>query len=142
MESIIFNKNNIINTLDKGIESKIYSYNDNGDIVALKFFNGEIDLSTSKIDVSENILNNKRKKIEFIHNSTLFDKETKPLKNVYDNDGKYLGYTMAKENLKNDSLFYSKSIKIKHLKELLKRLKEYNNNGIYYGDFNERNILE
>ena len=163
MEKIIFNKENLIKGFNYGIESELYLYNDNGEIVVLKKFKDkydlrskvqkardEIDLKSGRkkesdlkgvIPFTDEIRENKIKKLEIIHDNDLFKDEVQVKKLVYDENGTFIGYTMKYEELKSADMNTRKKYKIMQLKKLKERVIEFNKNGIYYGDFNERNLL-
>lgn len=140
MKSIQIDKNRILKKFDKGIESVIYYYDDNGSIVLLKYFNDEIKTDEIIIPITKETLLNKEKKIEIIKSSPLFKNEVKLLDKAYEQDN-FKGYTLEKSEHGASSCFQKTKVKIKILKELRNKIEMFNQNGIFLGDIHEGNIL-
>lgn len=152
MQKIIFNKNNIIKLFNYGIESEVFLYYDNDKVVALKLFNKYFELRSNEdkilnknqdllSPITNEILENKRKKLELIYNNDLFKDEVQIKKLVFDKNDNFIGYTMKFENLKTSNNCMKKKYKIEQLKKLKEKIIKLNENGIYYGDFNKKNLL-
>lgn len=140
MNTTEFNKDKIIKSFDKGVESTLYYYNQDGKIVLLKCFNDEIKLSDKTIKIDNKVLKNKEKKIEIISSSPLFKDEVTILDKVYEN-GKFKAYTLEKSKLSETDCFINRKKKIKILKLLREKIEMLNSNGIFLGDIQTRNIL-
>ena len=142
MNKIIYNKNNIIKEYTEGIESHIYYYNNNGNIVFFKCFKNEIQIDKDEtILITDDVLENKRKKIEIIKDSSCFSDEVDILDLVYDKDGRFIGYTMKIDSLTTAKDISKRKVKIDILKQLKDKVLKFNENNIYIGDFNHNNIL-
>ena len=127
-------KNN--NKLKKayGKESELYSYDDNGQKVALKIFNTE----------NPTILEKKEKKIILLNKINFSDNILKPIKTVSLNDY-VIGYTeeliwphKTFEDIKNGTRKKTKINYLLQAKDLIEELKNYN---IIYGDIHSFNFL-
>ncbi len=143
MKKINFDKGKVIKVFNKtGVESTIYLYELDGKIVLLKRFKDEIKFHDRVIITSENILENKEKKIELIENKMCLKDEVKILASAYE-DGKFIGYFMEFDDsyLKTVDQFLKRKNKIKILKQLRKKIEEFNSNNIFIGDMKLDNIL-
>lgn len=141
MKKIKFDKNNIIKVYTEGMESIIYYYRYKTKIVFLKHFKRELDFGDHKEIVSDEILNNKKRKIELIPEIDEFNNEIEILDLVYDERNNFIGYTMKIDELKTADKISNKKIKIEILKQLREKVEMFNENDIYIGDFNPKNII-
>lgn len=140
MKKINFNKKNILKVYREGMESTIYYYKSNSEIVFLKLFKNQIDFRDYKIERTNDVFDNKRKKIELIYESDYLKDEVEPLELVFDNE-KFIGYTIKIDYLKTADDITSRKNKISILKQLKEKIELFNENGIYIGDINPKNIL-
>lgn len=141
MKKIKFDKNNIISMYTTGMESIIYYYRCGLDIVFLKYFKKELQFSNHKKIVNNETLNNKRRKIELIPEIKEFRDEIQILDLVYDENDNFIGYTMKIDELKTANKISNKKLKIEILKQLKQKVEMFNENDIYIGDFNPKNIV-
>lgn len=141
MKKIIFNSNNIKGKYGNGIEGDIFYYKRNNEIVFLKLLKRNIEFNDEVKIISDEIMENKRKKLEFISESPLFSDEIKLYDLVYDENDNFIGYTMKIDSLKTSYDINSTKRKIEVLKLLREKVEHYNKNNIYIGDFNQKNIL-
>ena len=86
-------------------------------------------------------LENKRKKLEIISKSPILKEEINIYDLVYDKNDNFIGYTMKIEKLKTAYDIKNINTKIKILKIIRKKLELFNENDIYIGDFNPKNII-
>lgn len=140
MDKINFNENNIIEVFNEGMESVLYYYRVNNDIILLKKFKTKLDFKEYIVDVPKSTLDNKRKKIELINERDYLVDEVKPLNLVYDKD-EFIGYTISIDSIKTANEINSKRKKIYILKQLKDKIEKYNECGIYIGDISANNIL-
>ncbi len=140
MEIIEFNKNNIMGVLSSGIESIVYFYKVNDEIILLKLFRNEIKYEDHVINIDESVLENKRKKIVLINNDPLFKDEVKTNHLVVSN-GKFVGYTEEPYGIGCLSYFDKRKDKVEILKKLKEKIINFNKNNIYIGDFKLENFL-
>ena len=154
------NKEYIFN--DNGVESIIFYY-DYDKIKLLKYYrNDEInktqtirDLSNSMIETPRKVISfpienlpNKEKKIKLIEEKKSLIDEVKILGPAYENE-EFKGYIMIREFLKYldylpknfKDIFTIKRKKIAYLKLIREKIEKLNDDGIFIGDFNEKNFL-
>lgn len=141
MKKIIFNEKNIIKKYKEGMESTIYFYRDQNEIIFLKLFKREIKYGDYIVPVSDKILLNKKLKIELIPEFSEFSDEIQILKLVYDEKDNFIGYTMKIDEFKTAKDISRRNLKIDVLKQLRKKMEMFNENDIYIGDFNPSNII-
>lgn len=139
MGKILYNKNNIVEYYKSGMESNLFLYNNDNRIVLFKKFK-ETFMSYKKRDNLEEYLKLKEKKVKYILNSPLFKDEVKIIDLVYDRN-LFIGYTMNLEKDYSINLVRDNNKKIKILKELKEKIIKLNNNNIFIGDFNPKNVL-
>lgn len=120
-----FKEENIINKIGEGIESEVYLYNDNGNIVVFKKF----------------FKNNTNKEIKLIilKNEEVLKNDIKILNRMY-YMGKFIGFTSVYEPYEPVSSFDKKKDKLIVLKALQEKYEELNKRNIYIGDFNSNNF--
>lgn len=143
MDKINYSRDNIIDLIDVGTEAYIYLYRDNkGREVAFKKFKDKYIISNETFLIPERVLRNKEKKLEILSKEECMKDEIKLLDLVYDNDGKFLGFTSVYEPC-NSFLDYGlsrKKVKLNLLMQLKEKIIELNKNGIYIGDYNDSNF--
>lgn len=150
MKKITLNKENIIKKIGEGRESIIYLYKEeNGTLSALKllkdeikFFN-DLDISTMRYELTDEMRKNKETKLDILSKEKCFNDEAKLIDLVYDEDGKFIGYT--REYIKNikkmsEFTFDSKKNKLNLLYSLRNKIEELNKNDIYIGDIGSDNF--
>lgn len=140
LKFIELNKNNIIKKLKEGIESITYVYKEESNYYCLKLFKKQINFSDHQINVSKEVLENKRKKIEIINEDPIFFDEVRPIALVYEN-GEFVGYIMELDYSKSASFFDKRKKKVEILKKYKEKIEKFNKKGIYVGDISENNIL-
>lgn len=136
MPIIKFNSEDVIKKIGHGIESEVYLYRDKNKLVAFKKFRKEFDGLGNFYDPS-----NKELKLLLLNESKALVNDIKLLKRVYDKD-QFIGFTSEYEphkTLENFD-FASKKKRIKLLEQIQQRYQELNKEGIYIGDFNEKNF--
>lgn len=145
---------------DRGAESVIYLYGDNKEVL-LKYFrdedenkaqvkrdmiDGEIPRKT--LIISKEDLKIKEKKVHIIPNKKSLEDEVQVLDAIY-NGKDFKGYTMKREHLKYMDVlpgslkehFTIRKRKIAYLKLIRDKIEKLNADGIFIGDFNEKNFL-
>ena len=136
MRNLELNSDCILSSYDSGYESTVFNYSDPkhyDDIVLFKLF--------SNFEHENPLfLENKRKKLEIISTLDVFKDDVKVLDLLYKN-GKFCGYTMIKSEAKPITMFDKRKRKLIQLKAIRDKIKLLNSNGIYIGDFNEKNFL-
>lgn len=128
MKYFEINEKNIISKYRSGIESDIFLYNLNGNIVLLKLIK------------NTDVIKNKEEKLTQIINSNLLDDEVKIIGGAKKN-GTFIGYFIEPSYEKTFDSFQKRTTKINQLKKLRDKVSNLNKNNIYIGDFNEGNIL-
>lgn len=141
MNKIKFDKNNIIQVYTEGMESIIYYYRYGTKTIFLKYFKRELDFRDHKEIINNEIIDNKRKKIELISEIPEFYNEIEILDLVYDEFDNFIGYTMKIDELITADQISNKKMKIEILKQLREKVEMFNEAGIYIGDFNSKNII-
>ena len=143
MKKITLDEKKIIGKISEGLESNIYLYKDESDIVVFKEIKIEMETKNHKtILTPEDTFKNKEKKIQILHDNPALKDEIKILKLVYNNDGLFIGYTMELDYCKTLCRFYTskKSKKIELLEKLKEKIIRLNEEGIYIGDYNPNNF--
>lgn len=140
MKEIELNRKYIIKKISSGIESNIYAYKINSNVYCLKLFKNEIDFCNYSIPTTNEILENKKNKLQIIHENSLFYNETYPISLVYEN-GQFAGYIMKLENNTTANIFSKTKNKIEILKKYKEKIEKFNKSGIYIGDISKRNII-
>ncbi len=140
MNKINFDENNVIKVFKEGMESVIYYYKVNNNIVLLKRFKTKLDFRGYSVDVPKSTFENKRKKVELICDSGYLVDEVRPLDLVFDND-EFIGYTIVLDSIKTANEINSRRKKIYILRQLKGKIEKYNECGIYIGDISPKNIL-
>ena len=130
MKYIEIDKSKIKKLYSDGVESNIYLYDLDGQTVLLKLLKDKSSLK------------NKEKKVNIIIDSDILKDEVNILASASIN-GQFVGYFMPLdlEYTRTVSDFDKKRVKISALKQLRDKMERFNKNGIYIGDFNEKNIL-
>ena len=148
MNRIKFDENNIIKKINQGVESNIYLYETNKkDKVALKIYKDKVifgnifNINNTVFPMTDEILKNKEKKLELLEKESIL-KDEKPIDLVYNDDGKFVGYTrkIKKVQTFSDYSYKSKKTKIELLKKLKEKMELLNKNQIYIGDYNDSNF--
>lgn len=131
-----FNKDNVIKEIGHDIESDIYLYRDKNNVVTFKKFRKDFDALGNLYDPS-----NKELKLLLLNESKALINDIKLLKRVYDED-QFIGYTSCYEPHKTleSFAFTSKKKRINFLEQIQQKYQELNKEGIYIGDFNEKNF--
>ena len=162
MRKVEIDQNNIIKKYDEGIESNIYLYKDNSlynnEVLFKKFktkeerlkerleyykykgFLYELGFNSKTIDMSPYYLENKYRKLIIISHLKCLKNEIKLLDLAYENNS-FDGYTMKKSKFETTNCFEKKKNIIKYLKLLKDKIELLNSNGVFIGDFNEKNFL-
>lgn len=141
MEKIIFDENYIVKKIGNGLESEVFLYYNKGSFEALKIFKREIHYKTDNgiviRKVTEEMLENKKRKIELLSKEPCLNNDLKITSLVYNKDSRFIGYTSKYELTEsfNDYSFKSFHIRLELLKKLKERINILNENGIYIGDF-------
>lgn len=141
MKKIIYNEKNIIKLYTEGMESSIYYYRRNSNTVFLKKLKNEIIYTDKIITLDDKTFENKRRKIELISEIEYFDNEVEVLELVYDENDKFIGYTMTIDSLKTADTITRRKDRIEILKLIREKMELFNENDIYIGDFNPKNII-
>lgn len=141
MNKIKFDKSNIVRVYTTGMESIIYYYRYGSKTVFLKYFKKELVFGNYKISIDDEVLNNKRRKVELIPEIEEFNDEVEILDLVYDEYDNFIGYTMKIDELKTSNKISNLKAKLEILKQLREKVEMFNNNDIYIGDFNPKNII-
>jgi len=126
-----------------GLEGIIYLYRDSNYYdkdVLLKYIRPFKHFVEYDVNVSLDMMENKRKKIELITNMKCFENEIKILDAGYE-FGEFRGFTMEKCPYNRINLFATTKTKIKYLKIIKEKLELFNANNVYIGDFNPTNFL-
>ena len=145
---------------DRGAESVIYLYGDNKEVL-LKYFRDEKENKAQekrdKLDgeiprktliIPEEDLKTKEKKVHLIPNKKSLKDEVQVLDAIYKGND-FKGYTMKREHLKYMNTlpesfkehFTIRKRKIAYLKLIKDKIEKLNSDGIFIGDFNEKNFL-
>lgn len=141
MDKTQFDRTKIIKKLTTGRESNIYLYGTSNTV--LKYFKTEIEdrnKNTGKIKiihVEDKVFNNKEEKIKILSEEKALKDNIEIKDLVYDEDGKFVGYTTTYKDVTSfDALSYkSQKEKIELLKKLRNKMEILNKNNIYIGDF-------
>lgn len=147
MNKITYNEENIIKILGEGTESTVYLYQkSDGSFVAFKRFKTSFDDHGKLELIPYSTLENKEKKLEILSKEKCMQDEVKIYDLVYDEDGKFIGYTEEViDNKKTMSLyftsFFKREEKLEHLIELKKKKEILNKFKIYIGDYNTDNFI-
>lgn len=123
---------NILGVYEKGEETTTFIYELNGRNVLLRTFN----------NLSEEYLNNKKRKLEIINSSDVLKKEMNNI-GLATVDNKPVGYFIEinPEYICDISKFKRKNDKINIIKSLRNKLEILNENNIYIANFNKNDVL-
>ena len=141
MDKIILDTDKVIKKIGEGKESDIYLYQKENQNVVLKIFRRKIflkkELRKQVIEVTDKDLDRKREKLTLLDKDPCMLDEVKLYDLVYDENDKFIGYTMEDLNLPSlyDYLSKSKKTKLELLRNLKRKVEDLNNNGVYIGDF-------
>ncbi len=152
MQEIKISKKNIVSSINPdgqldefscGLEGIIYLYRDskyyNKDVL-LKYIRPLKHFVEYDINISLDMMENKRKKIELITQMKCFENEIKILDAGYE-FGEFRGFTMEKCPYNMINAFANTKTKIKYLKLIKEKIELFNANDVYIGDFNPTNFL-